>query len=140
MQPLEASELKAFLFALYQLDAPLPDAVQGEVNKINIPADIDKLYDIAMSYPPLATYYEQVHESLNANTKIRSRGPLPAKINHAAEQQSTEINNIIVAIDEQLEDEKLTEISQPIFKAADSVSQAKDIWAIIIRSLQKPMP
>jgi hypothetical protein len=140
MQPLEASELKAFVFALYQLDAPLPDAVQAQVNNINIPADIDKLYDIAMSYPPLATSYAQVHESLDAKSKIRSKGPLPAKINHAAEQQSTEINNILVAVDEQLEDEKLTEISQPIFNAADSVSKAKDVWTIIIRSLQMPMP
>lgn len=140
MQPLEASELKAFLLALYKLDAPLPDDVQAQINNINIPADIDKLYNIAMSYPPLKTSYEQIHESLDANSKIRSKGPLPAKINHAAEQQSTEINNIVVAIDEQIEDEKLTEISQPIFKAADSVSQAKDIWAIIIRSLQMPMP
>lgn len=140
MQPLEASELKAFLFALYQLDAPLPNAVQAEVNNIKIPADIDKLYDIAMSYLPLKTYYQQIHKSLDANSKIRSKGPLPAKINHAAEQQNTEINNILVAIDEQLEDEKLTEISQPIFNAADSVSKAKDIWAIIIRSLQMPMP
>ncbi|MGI8500777.1 MAG: hypothetical protein ACR2LR_06515 [Hassallia sp.] len=140
MQPLEASELKAFLFALYQLDAPLPDAVQAQVNNINIPADIDKLYNIAMSYPPLKTSYEQVHQSLDANSKIRSKGPLGAKINHAAEQQSTEINNILVAIDEQVEDEKLTEISQPIIKAADSVSQSKEIWTIIIRSLQMPMP
>jgi len=140
MQPLEASELKAFLFALYQLDAPLPDAVQAQVNNINIPADIDKLYNIAMSYPPLKTSYEQVHQSLDANSKIRSKGPLGAKINHAAEQQSTEINNILVAIDEQVEDEKLTEISQPIFNAADSVSKSKEIWTKIIRSLQKPMP
>ncbi|WP_242055276.1 MULTISPECIES: hypothetical protein [Nostocales] len=133
MQPLEASELKAFLLALYQLDAPLPDAVQAQVNNINIPADIDKLYDIAISYPPLATYYEQVHEFLNANSQIRSRGPLPAKINHAAEQQSTEINNILVAVE--IEDEKLTEISQPILKAADSVSKAKEIWTNIKRFL-----
>jgi hypothetical protein len=129
MQPLEASELKAFVFALYQLDAPLPDAIQAQVNNINIPADIDKLYDIAMSYPPLATSYAQIHETLDANSQIRSKGPLPAKINHAAEQQSTEINNILVAIDE----EKLTEISQPIFKAPDSVSKAKEIWTNIKR-------
>ena len=140
MQPLEASELKAFLFALYKLDAPLPDVVKAQVNNINIPADIDKLYNIAMSYPTLATYYQQVHESLDANSKTRSKGPLPAKIDHGAEQQSTEINNILVVIDEQLENEKLTEISQPIFKAADSVSKAKEVWTNIIRSLPKPMP
>jgi CHAT domain-containing protein len=40
----------------------------------------------------------------------------------------------------ELEDEKLTEISQPIFQAADSVTKAKEIWTIIIRSLQIPMP
>jgi hypothetical protein len=139
MQPIEASELKAFFFALCQLDAPLPEAVQAQVNTIKIPADIGKLYDIAMSYPPLATPYENALESLDAITKIRSKGPLPAKINQAAEQQSTEINNILVAIDEQVDDEELTQIATQTLQAADSVSAAKDRWTIIIRSLQMPM-
>ncbi|MFN6569779.1 hypothetical protein [Dendronalium sp. ChiSLP03b] len=140
MKPIEASELKAFIFALYQLDSPLPETVQAQINKINIPADISKLYDIAKSYSPLATSYENVWQSLDAISKQRSKGPLPAKIDRVAEQQSTEINNILVAIDEQLDDQSLTEIARPIFQASDSVTVAKNTWAIIIRSLQMPMP
>ena len=54
MNPIEASELKTFIFALYQLNTPLPDEVQTLVNQTDIPADISKLYDIAVSYSPLA--------------------------------------------------------------------------------------
>ncbi|MBH8555627.1 hypothetical protein I8751_25435 [Nostocaceae cyanobacterium CENA357] len=138
MKPIEASELKAFILALYQLDSPLPDTLQAQLNTINLPGDINKLYDIAKSYLPLATSYKNVWQSLNAISKERSKGPLPAKINQAAEQQTTEINNILVAIDIQLDDQSLSEIAQPIFKASDSVAVAKDKWAIIIRSLQMP--
>ncbi len=53
IKPLEALELKAFILGLSQLDAPLPENVRIQVNQINIPVDIYKLYDIAQSYPPL---------------------------------------------------------------------------------------
>ncbi|GET41475.1 hypothetical protein [Microseira wollei] len=60
MKPTDISELRVFLFALYHLNAPLPDEIQQQINQINIPADVPRLYDIAMSYPPLATTYKQI--------------------------------------------------------------------------------
>jgi hypothetical protein len=138
MNPIEALELKAFILALYQLDSSLPDTVQAQLNAINIPADIGELHNIAHSYSPLATSYENVWQFLDSISKERSKGPLPAKINRVAEQQNTEINNLIVPIDE-LDDSKLTEIAQPILKASNSVTVAKDTWTKIISSLQKPM-
>lgn len=138
MQPLEAYNLKAFVFALSYLDAPLPEDVQTQVNQVNIPDDIGKLDAIARNYPPLTEHYQAARQNLKQEAEIRSKGPLPAKINQAAEQQNTEINNILVAID-QLDDQNLTEIAQPILNASDSVTVAKDTWAKIILSLQKPM-
>ncbi|MEH2459518.1 hypothetical protein [Nostoc sp.] len=138
MQPLEAYNLKAFVFALSYLDAPLPDDLQTEVNQVNIRDDIGKLDAIARNYPPLTEHYQTARQNLKQEAEIRSKGPLPAKINQPAEQQNTEINNILVAIDE-LDDQNLTEIAEPILKASDSVTVAKDTWARIILSLQKPM-
>ncbi|MEH2247555.1 hypothetical protein [Nostoc sp.] len=138
MQPLEAYNLKAFVFALSYLDAPLPDDVQTKVNQVKIPDDIGKLDAIARNYPPLTEHYQTARQNLKQEAEIRSKGPLPAKINQAAEQQNTEINNILVAIDE-LDDQNLTEIAQPILNDSDSVTVAKDTWAMIILSLQKPM-
>ena len=133
MQPLEAYNLKAFVFALSYLDAPLADDVQTQVNQVKIPDDIGKLDAIARNYPPLAQHYQAVRQDLAQKTQIRSKGPLPAEINQAAEQQSTEINNILVAIDEQIDEEELTQIATQTLQSPDSVSTLK----ILIRSLKK---
>ena len=128
MQPLEAFNLKAFVFALSYLDAPLPDDVQTQVNQVKIPDDIGKLDAIARNYPPLAQHCETVRQKLKQKAEIVSKGPLPAEINQAAEQQSTDINNILVPIDEQL-----IEIATQTLQSPDSVSTLTRL----IRSLQK---
>ncbi len=130
MQPLEAFNLKAFVFALSYLDAPLPDDVQTQVNQVKIPDDIGQLDAIARNYPPLAEHYQAVRQELAQKTTIRSKGPLPAPINQTAEQQNTEINNILVAIDEQMDEQQLTEIATKTLQSANSV----DTLAILIRS------
>ncbi len=130
MQPLEAFNLKAFVFALSYLDAPLPDDVQTQVNQVKIPDDIGQLDAIARNYPPLAEHYQAVRQNLAQKTQIRSKGPLPAPINQTAEQQNTEINNILVAIDEQMDEQQLTEIATKTLQSANSV----DTLAILIRS------
>lgn len=131
MQPLEAYNLKAFLCAFSYLDAPLPDDVQTELNQVKIPDDIGKLDAISRNYPPLAPHYEAVRQELAPKTQLRSKGPLPAKIDQDAEQLTTEINNILVVID----DQQLTEIATKTLQSADSVGTL----AILIRSFQTPM-
>ncbi len=135
MQPLEVFNLKAFVFALSYLDAPLPDDVQTQVNQVKIPDDIGKLDAIARNYPLLAEHYQTVRQNLAQKTQIRSKGPLPAKINQTAEQQNTEINNILVAIDEEMDEQQLTEIATKTLQSANSV----DTLAILIRSFPTPM-
>ncbi|BAY49355.1 hypothetical protein SAMD00079811_69840 [Scytonema sp. HK-05] len=150
MNPIEASDLKAFVLALYQLNAPLPDEVQTQVNQINIPADIGKLYEIAMSYPPLAKSYNQVQKLLDGMAEYRSKGvdvlPQPEP-----EQRNTEIDNSTVEIipelvefenkvdkaklvefENKVDSNKLTEIARQITQALNSVSSAKDVIQTIL--------
>ncbi|MDF5711844.1 MAG: hypothetical protein PUP90_30260 [Nostoc sp. S4] len=136
MQPLETLTLKAFVSALSYLDAPLPNDVQKQVNQVKIPDDIGELDAIARNYAPLAPHYQTVRQNFAQKAQIRSKGPLPAKIDRAAEQQSTEINNILVIIDEQIDEEQLTKIATQTLQSPDPVSQLK----ILIRSLRKSRP
>jgi hypothetical protein len=133
MQPIEASELKAFILALSQLDAPLPDHVQAKVNTITIPGDISKLYAIATSYPPLATAYDQVWEHLDAIAKVRSKG-LGSTPEYSPEPLNTEIDNssikveaALVKLDQKVDHNKLAVLSSQILQALNSVKTAKDV-------------
>ncbi|WP_238360995.1 hypothetical protein [Iningainema tapete] len=138
MHPLEASELKAFILALSRLKAPLPADVQARVNQINIPADIGKLYDVAMSYPPLAKSYEQVCEYLDTIIKQRSKGvdflpePEPEEFNTEIDNSAVEIIQVLVEFDKKFDNNKLTEIARKITKALNSVSSARDVIQTII--------
>ncbi len=138
MQPIEVSELKAFILALYDLDAPLPDTVQAQINTINIPDDIGKLDAIANSYPPLATSYKQVRKSLDAIAAIRSKGidSLPQPL---GDSQGTEIDNssrkvkdALIVFDQKVDSNQLADISPQIFQALNSVKTARDIIQTIL--------
>lgn len=131
MQPLEAFTLKAFLVALSQLDAPLPDEVQARVNQIRIPADIGKLDAIARNYPPLAQPYKEVRQHLRAIAKERSKGrealpePEPEELNTEIDNSTREIGEVLVEFDKKVDDNKLTVIARNVFNALNPVQSAK---------------
>jgi hypothetical protein len=133
MQPLEASELKAFILALSQLNAPLPDNVQAKVHKIKIPGDIDKLNAIASSYPPLATAYDRIWDNLDAIAKVRSKGVdstpeyVPPSLNTEIDNSSREVEAALVKLDQEVDHNKLAVLSQQILQAVNSVKTAKDV-------------
>jgi hypothetical protein len=133
MQPIEASELKAFILGLYQLDAPLPDDIQARLKTINIPRDIGKLDAIANSYPPLAKSYKQVGDALNAIAQTRSKGidsipeSLPNPLNTEIDNSSREVEQALVEFDQKVDHNKLTEISHQIVQALNPVETARDI-------------
>lgn len=133
MQPLEAAELKAFIVALSQLDAPLPEAVQSQINAINIPADIAKLDTIAKGYPPLATFYKQAWEYLDGVTTTRSKGVdvVPASVanslNTEIDNSSREIEDALVEFEQKVDNNKLAIMAIQILQALNPVKMAKDI-------------
>ncbi|WP_144051285.1 hypothetical protein [Calothrix sp. PCC 7507] len=133
MQPIEASELKAFILGLYQLDAPLPDDIQAQLKTIKIPADIGKLDAIAHSYPPLAKSYKQVWDALSAIAQTRSKGidSIPELVsnplNTEIDNSSREVEEALVEFDQQVDHNKLTEIARQIVQALNPVKTARDI-------------
>ena len=138
MQPIEASVLKAFIFAIYQLDTPLPDTVQEQIREINLPQDISKLKSIADSYPPLAASYKQVRERINTMSKYRSKGgkDLPK---YEPEPENTEIENVareiedeLVKFDQEVDPNKLLLLSRQILQALNPVKAAKDVIQTIL--------
>ncbi|MBD2504227.1 hypothetical protein [Anabaena azotica] len=134
MQPIEASVLKAFIFAIYQLDTPLPDTIQEQIREINLPQDISKLKSIANSYPPLAASYKQVRERINTMSKYRSKGKKnlpeyePEPENTEIENVSREIEDELVKFEQEVDDtNKLVVLSRQIFQALNPVKAAKDV-------------
>ncbi len=138
MQPIEVSFLKAFILALYHLDAPLPDAVQAQINTINIPDDIRELDAIAKKHTPLATSYEQVWKSLNAIASIRSKGidslpqPLPNSLDTEIDNSSRKVEDALIVFDQKVDSNQLADISRQIFQALNSVKTARDIIQTIL--------
>lgn len=138
MQPIAASELKAFIFALYQLDSPLPDDIQAQLQTINIPGDIDQLYAIAISHPPLKAAYARVYDNIDAIAKFRSKGVenLPQyqsdSINTEIDNASREIEDRLVKFDQKVDQNKLAVIAQQIFQALNPVKTAKEVIHTIL--------
>jgi len=116
MNPTQTSELKAFVFSLSQLDASLPNDVQTKINQVNIPVDVDKLHDIAISYSPLASTYKKVLKLLDDMAEYRSKGDIPQ---YNPDKRNSDIDNDLVKIEAELVDfgeivndnKKLTEIA-----------------------------
>lgn len=133
IKPLEALELKAFILGLSQLDPPLPENVKMQVNQINIPVDIYKLYDIANSYPPLSASYTKILDSSDAIAKYRTKG-LDSIPQFKPEEDNTEIDNSVtenvpelVEFDSKVDNNKLIEIARKVLKAVNPVQAAKNI-------------
>lgn len=119
MEPTDIITLRSFLIALVQLDSPLPQEQQEKLNAIapNIMANLGKLDAIAESYPPLDALYQEAGMPEHDHAKTRTKADLPT-INYAAEQQSTETSNTlvakIVAKIENLEEEKLHDLAKKV--------------------------
>lgn len=133
IKPLEALELKAFIFGLSQLDAPLPESVRMRVNQINIPVDINQLNDIAKSYPPLSASYSKILDCSDAIAKVRSKGlasipkPEPEELNTEIDNSATEIVQELVEFEDKFDNNKLIEIARKILKAINPVQAAKNV-------------
>lgn len=134
MKPTDISELRVFIFALSRLNTPLPDAIQKQINQTNIPADVHRLYDIAMSYPPLASIYKPIQESLDEILEIRNKGidcipqPQPENLNAEIENVSADIIPDLVEFEQKVDANKLVEFAKKILtKATNSVAVAKDV-------------
>jgi hypothetical protein len=138
--PTQVSEVKAFLFALYKLDSPLPESVQSEINQINISTDIDKLYNIANSHPPLKELYEQVLDILDTRAEVRSKGIdeipeyKPEPFNTETENVSRAIEPALVEFDQKVDNNKLIKIMAQVTKALDSAKTAKNVIQTILSS------
>lgn len=133
INPLEALELKAFILGLSRLDKPLPENLTARVNQINIPGDINKLYDIAQSYPPLSASYNQILENSDAIAKVRSKGlasipkPQPEAENTEIDNSATVIVQELVEFESKVDNNKLIEIARQVLKAVNPVRAAKNV-------------
>ncbi|MEH2113284.1 hypothetical protein [Nostoc sp.] len=98
MKPNNIITLTAFLTALTQLDEPLPDNIQTQLNDISKapiadPDNIGKLDAIAESYPPLNKVY-QTELARIEKTGERTKGlpPLPLPTEPTAELTNAAFN------------------------------------------------
>ena len=139
MKPTEISELRAFIFALSQLDTPLPDEIQQQINQINIPADVPRLYNLAMSYPPLASVYIQIQKFSDEIAEVRSKGvdcipqPQPENLNPEIDNVSADIVPDLVKFEQKVDRNLLVEVAKKILtKASNSVAAAKDVLRDIL--------
>jgi hypothetical protein len=75
MKQTDEITLKAFLIALEQLDEPLPEAVQAQLQEIaeNIDNNLGKLDAIAENNPKLDRLYQEVRESLQNEYTTRNK-------------------------------------------------------------------
>ncbi|MEH1968610.1 hypothetical protein [Nostoc sp.] len=98
MKPNNIITLTAFLTALTQLDEPLPDNIQTQLNDISKalianPDNIGNLDAIAESYPPLDKVY-QIELTRIEKTAERTKGlpPLPLPTEPTAELTNAAFN------------------------------------------------
>ncbi|MEH2110337.1 hypothetical protein [Nostoc sp.] len=98
MKPNNIITLTAFLTALTQLDEPLPDNIQTQLNDISKaliadPDNIGKIDAIAESYPPLNKVY-QTELARIEKTGERTKGlpPLPLPTEPTAELTNAAFN------------------------------------------------
>ncbi|MGF1935119.1 MAG: hypothetical protein RM347_012050 [Nostoc sp. ChiQUE02] len=98
MKPNNIITLTAFLTALTQLDEPLPDNIQTQLNDISKalianPDNIGNLDAIAESYPPLDKVY-QIELTRIEKTGERTKGlpPLPLPTEPTAELTNAAFN------------------------------------------------
>lgn len=130
MKNADVITLRSFLIALAQLDSPLPQEQQEKLNAIapNIMANLGKLDAIAESYPPLDKLYQEAGMPEHDHARKRNKADLPT-INYAAEQQSTETSNTLVAKIENLEEDKLQELATKVLENNLSPAQIAALLA-----------
>jgi hypothetical protein len=104
--PLSAITVDAFLVALAQLDSPLPDNVQAQLNEMSDTPDADILDAIAEEYPPLNELYQAAREVFQDYDSERISGPLPAKPDEKAEAQVGEEANDVFRAENSVESAK----------------------------------
>lgn len=101
MKPNDINNLTAFLIALRELNHPLPENIQTQLNEIgkslqNNPHYIDELNldPLAESYPPLDEIYQNELKKLDLDIRERSKGlpPDPLPKNPTSELTNAAIN------------------------------------------------
>jgi hypothetical protein len=75
LTPLDTITLDAFLLALGQLDEPLPDDIQTQLQAIgqDLPNLVGHLDALAMDYPPLADRYRQARQDIQSESQTRKQ-------------------------------------------------------------------
>lgn len=75
LNPLDAITLDAFLLALGQLDEPLPDDIQTQLQAIghDLPNLVGHLDALAMDYPPLTDRYRQARQAIQSTSQTRKQ-------------------------------------------------------------------
>ncbi|QMS88264.1 hypothetical protein HUN01_11910 [Nostoc edaphicum CCNP1411] len=99
MKPNNIITLTVFLTALKQLDEPLPENIQTQLNDISKglitdPDSIGNLDTIAESYPPLDKIYQIEFARIEENSSECNRGgsPLPLPTEQTAELTNAVFN------------------------------------------------
>ncbi|MDZ7959647.1 MAG: hypothetical protein RMY34_17480 [Aulosira sp. DedQUE10] len=128
LNKLETVTLTAFLITLTELDTPLPQNLQDDINKVGKllldqpKAAIDKLVELA-KHDCLSELYWQ------ARSNIQKQYETQEKNKHRDLDKESEANNndpdMIENLSIALPAKSITEIGQPILQAADSRAAAK---------------
>ncbi|MBD2166809.1 hypothetical protein H6G04_20660 [Calothrix membranacea FACHB-236] len=125
---LETVTLAAFLVALADLDAPLPQGLQEEINKVGKllleqpKAAIDRLVELAKHHC-ISELYWQARSNIQKQYETQEKNKYRDldKESEANNNDADMIENLSIA----LPSKSITEIGQPILKAADSRAAAK---------------
>ena len=127
MKPSERTIITAFLAALAQLDAPLPENVKEKLQAISkdLANQIDQLHDLAISNPQLEQLYQTARQALLNPATTRNKGSRPI-VNATAENRTTEIPNTSVAI----EDQELLATITKVFNDPEPVKAAQSLDVI----------
>lgn len=127
MTPLQINSLLAFLSALSQLDEPLPDAIQNQLNEIakalsDNPNQLINVDIIAEAYPKLDSLYQREKTALDNAAAQRNKGlppePLPTQPNSEITNLAKDVfseDNPVVAIQQPERNSILKTIRQRIF-------------------------
>lgn len=92
LSPLNSITLNAFITALAELDAPLPDITRDGVRHLGriYPDRVAELHELALNYPPLANRYLEAREAWQNPSGDRRE---------STESDNTEKQNILTASD-----------------------------------------
>jgi len=111
VENLNALTFKAFIVSIGLLKEPLPKQKQAELNQIGREialgyAGLGKLDNFAETYQPLDEIYQGIRDIMESPNVERSKGDFPV-VDEAIEAENMEISNIVKAIDNEAENDKL---------------------------------